>query len=54
MLMAGKCKKDVTIHDAAGNINIKCDFCYSPLGAVTKAEYKERGQLVQKHEHSSK
>lgn len=44
MLMEEKCKKYIYIntHNAAGNINIKCGFHYSPLGAVSKDEYKGR------------
>lgn len=34
--------KQVNIHDAAGNINIKCVLHYSPLGAISKDEYKGR------------
>lgn len=46
MSMVEKCgekkKKEVNIHDAAGNINIKCVFHYSPLGAISKDEYRRR------------
>lgn len=53
MLMVEKCKKDVNIHDAAESINMKCDFCCSPLGAISKTSTREE-QLVREHEYSSK